>query len=181
MSYNLQNKKIAMIIAYKDFRDEEYFIPRDIFIQAGISVFTISEKKGIAIGVNGGEAIVDLILEELNCPDFDAIVFIGGDGMVKNIDNEEYHKIARDAVEYNKILGAICISPAILANAGVLDNKNATVWSDIMNKSAIKILKENNAIYQDKSVVIDNKIITANGPSSAQEFAQAIIIKLGIV
>ena len=167
-----------MIIAYRDFRDSEYFIPKNIFIQAGISVVTVSKQNGIAIGVDGGEARVDLILEELNCSDFDAIVFIGGNGMAKNIDNEEYHKIARSVVKYNKILGAICISPAILAKAGVLNNKKATVWSDAMNKNAIKILKENQAIYQDKLVVVDNNIITANGPLAAREFAEAIIRKL---
>jgi len=40
-----QNKKIAMIIAFSNFRDEEYFIPKEIFEEAGFEVKTVSTKK----------------------------------------------------------------------------------------------------------------------------------------
>ena len=44
-----------------------------------------------------------------------------------------------------------------------------------MDKSAVKILKESGAIYQDNPVVVDGKIITASGPLVAKKFAEAII------
>ena len=167
--------KVAMIIAFRDFRDVEYFIPRNIFIQSGISVTTVSKEKGTAIGADGGEATVNLSLDELNPVDFDAVVFIGGPGMAKNIDNEIHHRIVQETVNSNKVLGAICIAPAILAKAGVLDGKKATVWSSPMDKSAKKILQENGAIYEDKSVVVDGKIVTANGPEAVKEFAERVV------
>ncbi|PIR71487.1 MAG: hypothetical protein COU43_02395, partial [Candidatus Nealsonbacteria bacterium CG10_big_fil_rev_8_21_14_0_10_37_25] len=77
-----------------------------------------------------------------------------------------------------KVLASICISPVILAKAGVLKGKKATVWSSPMDKVPVRILEENEAIYQDKSVVADGKIVTANGPAAAEKFAKAIITAL---
>jgi protease I len=168
-------KKIAMIIAFQDFRDEELFIPRSIFLAEGAEVKIVSTKKGKAIGVFGGVIDVDLTLEELNVSEFGAIVFVGGAGAAKYVNDEKCHQIARKAVSQEKILGAICIAPAILARAGVLKGKKATVWSSNLDKSAIKILKEEGADYQKDSVVADGKIITANGPVAARKFGEAIV------
>jgi len=62
-----------------------------------------------------------------------------------------------------------------LAKAGTLEGKKAAVWSSPLDKSAVKILKENGADYQKDSLVVDGKIITANGPGAAKEFGQKIV------
>ena len=171
----LENKKIAILIAFRDFRDVEYFIPRDVLRGAGAQILTVSSQKGQAIGADGGEVNVNLTLEELSPADFDAVVFIGGAGALKYLDNEKSYEIARKTIEADKVLGAICISPVILAKAGVLEGKKATIWSAPLQKETIRTLKENGAIYEEKSVVVDGKIITGNGPGAAKEWAQAII------
>jgi len=183
-------KKIAMIVAFRDFRDEEYFIPKQTLETAGAEIITVStslpshqNSKGIsgsggfgkAIGKLGGEAEINILIKDLKVADYDAILFIGGSGAANYIEDEVCHKIAREAVENNKVLGAICIAPAILAKAGVLDGKKATVWSSVMDKSAVKILEENGAIFQKNSVVADGKIVTGNGPDAAKGFAEKII------
>ena len=168
------NKKIAMIIAWHDFRDVEYFIPKQIFEAADVQVTTVSTDLGTAVGIDGGDTEVDVLINELDAADFDALMFVGGSGMAKHIDDEIFHSLAQQTIQANKILGAICIAPAMLAKAGVLKNIKATVWANNMDKSAIKTLKENKAIYQDKPVVVDNNIITGNGPDAAQEFAETL-------
>ncbi len=175
MSKPLENKKIAMVIAFKDFKDVEYFIPKDILARAGAAIATVSTKKGMALGADGGEVRVDLTASEVNIEDFDAVVFIGGPGMGKNLDNEEFQKIAKNATASNKIVGAICIAPALLAKVGILKDKKATVWSNPLDRSAIKILKDSGAEYLEEDVVADGKIITAAGPFAAEKFARKII------
>ena len=171
----LANKKAAMIIAFKDFRDEEYFVPKEILEKAGAEVKTASNKIGTAIGADGGEVKVDLLVSEINPTDFYAIIFIGGPGCLKNLDDESSYRVAQETVSQNKVLASICISPVILAKAGVLEGEKATVWSSVMDRSPIKILQNNGAIYEDKRVVVEGKIITGNGPGAAEEFGQAIV------
>lgn len=167
--------KIATIIAFKNFKDEEYFIPRRIFDQAGAKVKVISNELGMAQGTDGGEEKTNIKLSDFNVSDFDAIVFVGGPGALECLDNHDSYRIAKEAIEQNKVLAAICISPTILAKAGVLREKKATVWTGSMNKEPQKTLEENGAIYQDAPVVQDNNIITANGPAAAEEFGKKII------
>ncbi len=162
-------------MAFRDFRDEEYFVPRDILEKLGAEVKTASNQKGTALGADGGETKVDFLVSEINPTDFDAVVFVGGSGCLENLDNEDSYRVARETVAQNKVLASICISPVILAKAGVLEGKKATVWSSSMDRGPVKILEDNGAIYEDKPVVVDGKIVTANGPVASEEFANAIV------
>lgn len=175
MPEKLEDKKIAIVIAFRDFRDAEYFVPREILEGAGAKITTVSTKLGTAIGADGGDTEVDLLIENLNPADFDAIVFIGGPGALSYLDNEKSYNVARETVNQNKVLGSICVSPVILAKAGVLSGKKATVWSSPLDRGPVNILKQNGAIYEDKSVVIDGKLITANGPGVAKEFGEKLV------
>ena len=172
---NLENKKIAMIVAFRDFRDAEYFVPKEILEKAGAKIITCSTKLGTAIGADGGDTEIDILLENLNLADFDAIVFIGGPGCLQYLDNEDSYKVARETIEQNKVLGSICISPVILAKASILEGKKATVWSSPMDRGPVRTLKEGGATYQDVPVVVDEKLITANGPAAAQEFGEKLV------
>jgi len=175
---NRSSRRIAIILASKDFRDEEYFIPKKILEETGFKIKTASDKLGLAIGAEGGEAKVDFLLSEVNPIDFEAVIFIGGPGCLIHLDNNDSYKIIKETVSQDKILAAICISPVILAKAGVLIGKKATVWSSPLNKDSIEILKNNGAEYLNQNVVVDGKIITANGPSAAEEFGKAILKSL---
>jgi len=167
--------KVAIVIAFRNFRDEEYFIPRSIFLQNGFKVKTVSICKGLAIGESGGEVEIDILLSELKLNNYDCLMFVGGSGVYKFIEEEKIHEAIK---LYDGLLAAICIAPAILAKAGVLEGKKATVWSRRMEKETIKILKEHGAQYIDKDVVVDESVITANGPKSSEKFALAIVEKL---
>ena len=167
--------KIVIIIAFKDFRDEEYFVPKRVFEESGFTVKTASNKKGLAFGADGGEATVDLSISEVNPSHYDAVIFVGGPGCLGNLDNQESYRLSRQTVFYGKILGAICISPLILAKAGVLKGKKATVFSSTFDKSPIRLLGDAGAVYSPEDVVVDGKIITASGPAFAQRFAEEIV------
>jgi protease I len=169
--------KILFFIAPKDFRDEEYFIPQEIFLKKGFQTFTASTIKEVAIGKHGGEVDVDFLFTEIGIKDYNAIVFVGGEGAIKYLDNEETYNIIKK-ITNKTLLAAICISPLILANAGVLEGKKATVWSSPLLKSPVTILKEKGAFYINEDVVCDGNVITANGPEAAEQFALKIIDNL---
>ncbi len=168
-------KKILMVIAFRDFRDPEYFIPKTAFEKAGFIIKTASNKEGIAVGADGGEAEVDVSIKDIDINGFNAVVFIGGAGCLKYLDNNDSYSLIKKAAEKKLFLAAICISPVILAKAGVLKGKRATIWSGPMAKEPIAILKANGALYQEAAVVVDGNIITANGPEAAIAFAETII------
>ncbi len=165
-------RKALFIIASRDFRDEEYFIPRDILISSDFKITTAGDKVGMAIGSDGGEVKIEIDIDEVKVRKFDVLIFIGGSGCLKYLDNERSYKVIREAYSAGVTLAAICISPIILAKAGVL--KKATVWTGPMDNSAVKILKNFDVVFENEDVVVDGRIITANGPSSAEKFGKAV-------
>lgn len=166
----LSGKKVLMIIASKDFRDEEYLKPREILEREGIEVKVASSSLEEAQGMFGTQVKPDISLDEVNVADFEAIIFVGGVGASEYWDNSTAHKIVKETVVQNKVLAAICLAPVTLAKAGVLSGKKATVWSSEKGE-----LEENGAEVVDQDVVVDGKIITGSGPQAAQEFGKMIV------
>ncbi|KXB08109.1 hypothetical protein AKJ56_01830 [candidate division MSBL1 archaeon SCGC-AAA382N08] len=170
-----RGKKAALVIAFEDFRDQEYFVPREVLEKAGLEVVTVSTSQGTARGADGGEVEVDLTLSELKVKDYEVVAFVGGPGTLDYLDNERSYEIVREVLSEGKLLGAICIAPVILAKAGVLKGKEVTVWSSSMNKDPIETVEQQGANYHDRSVVIDGNLVTADGPESARKFGRAIL------
>lgn len=58
--------------------------------------------------------------------------------------------------------------------------KNTLFPEKFLKRRGLKLQQENKAIYQDKSVVVDGKIITADGPQASEDFAKAVIGALSL-
>jgi protease I len=169
------NKKNLIIIAFKDFQDQEYLLPKKIIEDSGFKTETISNKKGIAIGVFGETVEINKTIEEIDIKNYRSIIFVGGGGCLPYLDNEKSYKLIQEAEKNKKIIGAICISPVILAKAGILKNKRATVWNSPMDQFPVKTIEREGAYYKANSVVVDNNIITARGPEVADLFGEKIV------
>ncbi|MEK7825878.1 MAG: DJ-1/PfpI family protein [Nitrospirota bacterium] len=170
MEKKLDGKKVAMVIAPERFRDEEYAIPKEILEEEGVVVTTVSSKKDVAIGKLGLKVKPDLTLNDLKVKDYDALIFVGGGGAEEYWNSQKAHSLAIEAVQRKKVLGAICIAPVILANAGLLYGKKATVYESEIDK-----IKGKGAVYNGLPVERDGNIITANGPEAADQFGKAIV------
>lgn len=83
-----------------------------------------------------------------------------------NIVIEQCEKFAKD-----RYVAAICAAPSILAEIGLLRNKNATVHPDYIDKMR-------NAIVTNDAVTIDGNIITGQGLGVTISFALELIKKL---
>ena len=171
-------KKVALIIANKDFRDEEYFNTKSTLEQRGISTDTFSNQTGIAVGRFGREAQIDDIVSNINIDNYQGMAIIGGPGALERLDNEEMYSLIREFYNNNKIVAAICIAPVILAKAGILQDKQSTVWSSEEDRSAIKIIQDYGAQYVDNSVVVYNNIVTGKDFEASHAFGSAIGILL---
>lgn len=165
--------KILMIIAPEKFRDEEYFEPKTIFEEAGYDVVTASTKVGVINGSHGGSACSDITIDQIDDGDYDTVVFVGGQGSYAFDTNKKVQAVALRFADSGKFVNAICHAPIIIAKAGLLAGKNATVHSgdtDELNALGVH--------YTGENVTQDGRIITADGPHSATEFGDAIITAL---
>lgn len=169
---DLTNKQILMVIPPSKFRDEELLEPIDIFEKAGALVDIASDSVSEATGVLGNKVTVDEDIKNVDLDDYDAVVFVGGIGNeeYKTYENKNYIDLAKKAFSQGKVIGAICVAPTIIANAGLLKGKDATVFA-----SKADYLKEKGANYINQDVVQSGDIVTANGPKAARSFAITLV------
>ncbi len=156
-----------MVIAPVDFRDEEYFHTREELEKAGHHVIVTSLKDVAVSSVEHKEVVVDVLIEEVDVADYDALILVGGNGAKIYFEDEKVLEMCYQTFEQGKVIAAICIAPGILARAGVLAGKKATSFS-----SERATLDEAGAITLDSHVVVDGQIITADGPEVAHEFGK---------
>jgi len=164
----LKGKKIVMIIAQRMFEEAEFKYPKEIFDNEGADVTIASSTLSMATGGNLSVK-PDILINDVKVKDFDAIVFIGGFGVTEYFENPQAHRIARQALEADKILAAICMAPRILANAGVLKGKKATCFLNVRED-----IKAKGAMVSGEMVERDGNIITGNGPGAATKFGETI-------
>jgi protease I len=169
---------VLMIIAPEDFRDEEYKIPLDYFNNNDYSVDTASTQKGLCKGKLGMIVTANKSIDGLDISKYDVVVFIGGPGTPVLRKSSDSVRIARGAYDAKKLVAAICWAPTILAKAGILKNRKATVWQGNDSEFGMmtsEYLEKQGAYYTGDAVTKDGLIITADGPKSATEFAELII------
>lgn len=161
--------KVLMIIAPERFRDEELFITKEELEKAGHETVVASIVRGICPGSRGGFAAATLTLDEVQTEDYAAVVFVGGGGSKMYFTNEKVMRIAKEMYGMKRVVAAICLAPVILANAGILQGKNATVAG-----TEARTIETKGAIYTGPGVTVDGNIVTGNAPKSSRLFGQKI-------
>jgi protease I len=165
--------KILLVIVNQGFRDEEYFDTKEVLEAGGVKTVTAGLKKGQCQGSQGGAAQAELGIDEVKAAEFDGVVFVGGQGMIKQTRNPELIELAQDFARAGKVVSAICIAPEILAHAGLLKGRQVT-----STPMAEDTLRNAGADFKGGTVVSDKRLITGEGPSAAREFGKAILAEL---
>ena len=160
---------VLMIIAPERFRDEELFVTKEELEKAGHEISIASSTKGVCPGSRGGFAAAILTLAEVKTENYDAVVFVGSGGSKLYYSNEVALRIAKEMSNKRKVVAAICLAQVILANAGVLKGRRATVAG-----TEAKTIESRGAKYMGPGVTVDGNIVTGNAPKSSRLFGQKI-------
>jgi deglycase len=168
---NNSSKNSALIfLPKKDFNEEEFTIVKKRLLKAGKQVFITSDDHFVCTGSKGMKVKSDTSFLNVNVNNFSSLILIGGTGSRNYWRNELLHRIVRKFYDSKKVIAAICSSAIILGKAGILQSKKATCNSED------KFELTNIGIdYQDRNVVADENIITADSSLSAVQFVEAIL------
>ena len=119
-------EKALIIIAQEGYQDTELTGTWKGIEEKGIEIVVASSDRGECRGKFGAKVFAVLALRDVHVADYDRVVFIGGPGAHLYASDPEALRIAREAAQTEKPLGAICIAPRILAAAGILRGRRAT-------------------------------------------------------
>ena len=160
----------ALIVSADHFEDSELLYPFYRLQEEGLQVDIASIARGKINGKHGYEIVVDKALRDVDPNDYDLLVLPGGKAPTKLRKEPAAVAIAQDFMRSNKPVAAICHGPQILITAGVLQGRRATCYHSVAEE-----LQEAGALYEDKEVVVDGKLVTSRQPSDLPAFMREIV------
>jgi protease I len=174
MPGKLQGKKVA-ILATDGFEQSELFEPLKALLDAGAQAVIVAPKPGSIQGWKhaepGDKVLVDLMLDEADADDFDALVLPGG---VMNPDalriNPKAVKFVKEFHTARKPIAAICHGPWLLAEADIVEGRRVTSWPSLKTD-----LRNAGAEWTDAEVVCDRGLVTSRKPDDLPAFNRKLI------
>lgn len=164
----------ALVFLATGFEEIETVTIVDVLRRAEVEVTVAGLEPNLVEGVHGIKIIPDKHVDEVKVDDFDAIIVPGGNPGYKNLrKSQRVLSIVKYAFNAKKLVAAICAAPAVLSDAGILDNKVCTIYPGMESE-----LEKGGGKPKQEMVVVDANVITSRGPATALPFALEIVERL---
>ncbi|KAH0478097.1 MAG: uncharacterized protein KVP18_004151 [Porospora cf. gigantea A] len=140
----------------------------DVLNRGGITVTFVSVEKTKEVkAANKAKLVADLLIDEVY-DEYDVIVLPGGMPGAEHLrDSKPLKDLLTKQKAAGKLIAAICASPAVvLQSHGLLDGIKATSYPSFQSKLSVPV---------DEKVVVDQQMITSQGPGTAIQFALRIV------
>lgn len=159
----------VMVVLADGFEEIEACSIIDVLRRAEIPTTTVGLTSTVLEGAHNIKTIADKKLYDVNPDEYSAIILPGGNAYKVFLRSAALKNIIKSFNEKGKLVCAICASPAVLAAAGILDDKEATIYPG-MEKEIPK--------PRSAKVVQDGNIITGQAAGAAILFALKIVENL---
>jgi len=140
-------------------------------------LFTCGLKKEIESSFNQ-RFIVDFVVDEIDITLFDALAIPGGFevyGFYDDAYDEKFLELIRGFKSNNKIIASICVGALPLGKSGILKDKKATTYNNVVRREALQGFGVN---VINEAIVIDDNVITSWNPSTAVNVALLLLEQL---
>jgi len=164
----------VVILLERDFQDLEVMYPKYRFREAGLEVVCAGAGAEVYTGKYGYPVKADARIEDCRPADFAAVVVPGGWAPDFLRRHEAFVRFVREAVQQDKVVGAICHGGWLLSSAGVLNGRKVTSFFSIRDD-----LQNAGAEWSDREVVVDGRLVTSRQPDDLPAFCREILALLG--
>lgn len=171
---DIAGRRVA-VLATDGVEQVELTEPVNALKHANAEVVVIAPRTGQIQGMNhhdkGDKLNVDHDLASVSSDRFDALVLPGG---VANPDalrvDPKAVAFVRHFVEAKKPIAAICHGPWTLIEAGGVKGHTMTSWPSLQTD-----LRNAGAKWEDRSVVVDGRLVTSRKPDDLPEFCREML------
>ncbi|MBK1724189.1 type 1 glutamine amidotransferase domain-containing protein [Thiocystis violacea] len=160
----------ALTISANNFEDSELIDPVAALTAAGVDVDIASLAPGTITGKKGVQVQATLGVADVKAGDYDLLLLPGGKAPAELRQSERVLDLARDFMDADKPVAAICHGPQILISAERVRGRQMTSYACVASE-----LKDAGADYRDDQVVVDGNLITSRHPGDIPLFVEQIL------
>jgi transcriptional regulator GlxA family with amidase domain len=138
------------------------------------TVFTVAETEGPITCAKGLRVLADYTWD--GAPDFDVLLYPGGQGTRAQLGREEIRAWVREAKEKGVLMTSVCTGALVYADTGLLDGRPATThWASL---DLLESLGKDINVRKDDRFVDDGDVITSAGVSAGIDMALHLVARL---
>ncbi len=152
----------ALLLLAEGFSEIDAFTVIDMLRRVNADVTTASMSSSVVSGASKTKVIADKKITEIDPYSYDLLILPGGPGYKNLLNSGKVIELIRNFNKKKKYIAAMCESPAILAAAGIMDDKIATItpgWESKLPRP------------RDARVVVARNVVTARTSAAAMDFA----------
>jgi 4-methyl-5(b-hydroxyethyl)-thiazole monophosphate biosynthesis len=159
----------AVLFLATGFEDIEVASIIDTLSRGGVEVVIAGLQAGAIEGKYRIKVVPDITIDEIEVDKCDAVILPGGYPGYANLGKDKrVLESVKKAFGIGVFVTAICGAPSVLAKAGVLKGKKATIYPGM--EAELTGAKPSN-----ERVVVDGTIVTSQGPGTALEFGVKLV------
>jgi serine/threonine protein kinase/putative intracellular protease/amidase len=175
--------RVVFVLASRGFYYPDYSGVYDVLKAEDVDVVIASSKVGTLEpdAMGGGDSVESTLnIRDARAGDFDAVIFCGGQGVQEFFSFRgteaglQAKRLIDEMRSQDKWVTALCMGPAILADAGVLaGGVPATGFgSEVVRKK----IEGNGGVWSNpEAVVVSGRIITGRDDKTAGQFARRVV------
>ncbi|MGB9703112.1 MAG: DJ-1/PfpI family protein [Candidatus Micrarchaeia archaeon] len=168
--------KALIVIAPKDFRDEELNYVRTILQKNGVETKVTSFTNKECYGEHGAVLRPEIKAEEINPKEFDGIIIIGGEG-VEELRMDSFLpllNLLKQFEEEKKLIAAFSEGVSVILKANIVKEKRVAIQSESLRE----MVEKYKGIPTSQAFVESANLITATKAAFVSEVAKRIAQRL---
>ena len=163
--------KRILAVVDEIYEDLELWYPRIRLEEEGWKVVVAGPEKGREYrGKHGYPCPADASIDEVQEPDFDALLVPGGFAPDKLRRSAKLTSMVRAFDDNGKLIAFICHAGWVLISAGILQGRRATstvgIRDDMINAGAV---------WVDEPLVVDRNLVSSRTPADLAVFARGMV------
>jgi protease I len=167
---------VLVVVPPSDFGEQTLRHARSSLYNVHVGTYSVSTNaKDLIKGRLQDEFMTDGDIAQASMQPYSGIVFVGGEGAAQLFDNADAQRLAREAAEADKLIGAWGHAVGILAQAGILKRKRVTGAPEIA-----EMLASAGAKYSGRQLERDGNLVTASDEAVGIRFGKALAQIVGI-
>lgn len=161
----------VLLVFGSNFQDRYYLRPRTVFLSANYQVMVASLTLDTFRSANNMEVRADMVLEDVEVSDYDAILFLGDLDLYIGNGRPETDRIVQEANEQGIVLGGICGGVQVLGFGGILEGVEVTASEGVCRS----VQGAYGAVCTNELLLQISDLIVTGSPDGSGEVAEAIV------
>jgi putative intracellular protease/amidase len=170
------NSMVLVVVPERDFGDEALRYARSSLYNVHVGTWAVSSTANAEIkGRLQDFFLPDGDLASARMEGFSGVIFVGGEGAMTLASHPDALRIAREASQAGKMIGAWGHAIAILANAGVVKGQRVTGALELR-----ETVEKAGGKFTGAEIEICGRVVTARDDAVGMRFGKALAAIVGI-